>query len=237
MIEDIFSEKKIGNYPLQLFENLYGIDLYRNNHIGNGIGNSAMKDLESYLFNGLPKEEQMSADLDAGIQDAIRVLLEGPFDPKKLWPYRIPTDGKNDYGEKPPSRSTAAMILSALQNLDSASTVKLRASSGYPILTDVSKQGTALKGPIDDNRRARIQNAAKELINVVKENSKDAGFLTSSPTYGEDDILSLGWLVEVAQQQEDNELLKIIGEKVATRIEKVTNGKDRLSALAEKVLD
>lgn len=196
-----------------------------------------MKDLESYLINELPKEERMSADLDAGILDAIRVLLDGTFDPKKLWPYSISTDGQDDYGEKPPSRSTAAMILAALQNLDSATTVKLRASSGYPILTNLSKQGTTLKGWMEDNQQTKIQKAAKELINVVKKDSKDANFLTSSPTYGKDDILSLGWLVEVAQQQEDNELLKIIGEKVAKRIEKVTNGKDGLSTLAQKVLD
>lgn len=195
-----------------------------------------MKDLETYLTKELPKEERILADLEAGIRCAIEVLLEGGFGKLKLWPYSISgSDGKKSYGKDPPSRSTAAMILAALQALDLGPTVKRRAASGYPIFANLSRRGFEIPKDLKNGVKERIKKAAERLIRVLKKDIKDKNRLTTSPTYGDDDILSLGWLTEVAQRQNDGKLLEKIGAIVNKRLGRVIKSHDG-SHLAEKVL-
>lgn len=185
-----------------------------------------MEDLESYLTGDLPAEQRILNDLEEAIRYSVALFEYAPFHDQYCWKYEVgASDGTNQLADHL-SQSTTAMILAALCVLDKPK--DFRAVTGYPVFTDFPysdiETSTAL--------RYRIDKATSQLIQSAK--IKD---ISDSGTYGKDDLLTLGWLTEIAFNNDAMSLLKRIGQTMKARIKKINQIKQGISLIASAALN
>lgn len=175
-----------------------------------------MEQLEIYLTGEFLEDERQLAEVEDSIGGILDTFRTAPFSDSAAWAYEI--SSKDTEPPKKLSQSTTAMIVSALEAGGHwLATVVRRPSSGYPMFGDFAP----VKPKLDNDLAERINSARDALKRSLRRESEQpakyrkrvqlsgkqradedtVGSLTWSSTFGGDDPLTLGWLLEIFRNE------------------------------------
>jgi adenylate kinase family enzyme len=165
-----------------------------------------MDDLEAYVTSGLREDEEVIRELNSSVQDTIDLFGNIRFEKTSttipsLWPYWVlDRDRKNFRNLAQPdarpargklSQSTTSMIVAAVEA--ATSDQEYRYSSGYKWAGSVGAEPAKPKAEL--NKRMKIAKATLE--KRWNQPKKDGNKKTASDTFGNDDILTLSWHLDL----------------------------------------
>jgi len=168
-----------------------------------------MTDLRTYMSSDYFADDHILRELDASLMEISDTFCRTYDEKKKSWPYELRTGTTIDDGAK--SQSTDAMILcAALAMLDRWPLIRgVRASSGMSYWPDF-KSPTGLCAALSKTQTGRSKNsiskATERLFSVWTKNARKQ-VVTCSRTFGEDDPMLLGWVIDLLQYTSRNKPL------------------------------
>lgn len=207
-----------------------------------------MQDLESYLSGEFREDQRYLDEITRNLEGIAETFAHAPFSKSAGWAYEVSKDRS-----QPPmkiSHSTTAMILTALQALE-WKPCESRPSSAYPIWDDFSPPNVKIPRQLKKNitvatktllnslrrkndsdgqflKRVEPQADERKLIDQSTKESIESAHICWSGTFGPDDPLTLGWILEtVGEEKKDNDnstVTKRIRHLVIERLKKLTIG-------------